>query len=303
MTVSAQLIRKMDKLEPDLKDVLFTLIEDIENTVTKVEFNELKEVTQDLATKVGELAVSQKELAEAQKRTEIKVEELTVSQKELAEAQKRTEVKVEELAEAQKRTEVKVEELAEAQKRTEVKVEELAEAQKRTEVKMEELAEAQKRTEVKMEELAEAQKNTEISMQKLTKTQEDMKDHLAGLGFYLENEAYKYLPSLLKKDFNIEMKEELTRKHVKDRYDDYLEVNIIGKAIRGSEEIIIIGESKHRLSENKIKDFIKKRLHRFEGVFKETIFPVLVTHMISSHEVEDFAKDKGIKIYYSYQFR
>jgi len=210
---------------------------------------------------------------------------------------------VEELAEAQKRTEVKVEELAEAQKRTEVKVEELAEAQKRTEVKMEELAEAQKRTEVKMEELAEAQKNTEISMQKLTKTQEDMKDHLAGLGFYLENEAYKYLPSLLKKDFNIEMKEELTRKHVKDRYDDYLEVNIIGKAIRGSEEIIIIGESKHRLSENKIKDFIKKRLHRFEGVFKETIFPVLVTHMISSHEVEDFAKDKGIKIYYSYQFR
>ncbi len=289
MTVSAQLIRKMDKLEPDLKDVLFTLIEDIENTVTKVEFNELKEVTQDLATKVGELAVSQKELAEAQKRTEIKVEELTVSQKELAEAQKRTEVKVEELAEAQKRTEVKVEELAEAQKRTEVK--------------MEELAEAQKRTEVKMEELAEAQKNTEISMQKLTKTQEDMKDHLAGLGFYLENEAYKYLPSLLKKDFNIEMKEELTRKHVKDRYDDYLEVNIIGKAIRGSEEIIIIGESKHRLSENKIKDFIKKRLHRFEGVFKETIFPVLVTHMISSHEVEDFAKDKGIKIYYSYQFR
>jgi hypothetical protein len=78
--------------------------EDLANVVTKVEFNELKEVV--------------RELAEAQKRTELKVEEL-------AEAQKRTELKVEELAEAQKRTELKVEELAEAQKRTEETVRQL----------------------------------------------------------------------------------------------------------------------------------------------------------------------------------
>jgi len=57
---------------------------ELQNTVTKTEFNELKEVV--------------KELSEAQKRTEKRVGEL-------AEAQKRTEHRLEELAEAQKRTE------------------------------------------------------------------------------------------------------------------------------------------------------------------------------------------------------
>lgn len=71
---------------------------ELQNTVTKTEFNELKEAV--------------KELAEAQQRTEKRVGEL-------AEAQKHTEHRLEELAEAQKRTEHRLEELAEAQKRTE----------------------------------------------------------------------------------------------------------------------------------------------------------------------------------------
>jgi len=67
-----------------ITEVINLVYEELRNTVTKVEFNELKEVVRDLA--------------EAQKRTEQRVEEL-------AEAQKRTEQRVEELAEAQKRTE------------------------------------------------------------------------------------------------------------------------------------------------------------------------------------------------------
>jgi len=88
MLISGSLIRKIDRLEPDLKEVMISLVEEWEryreDMVTKVEFGELRDIVKDLA--------------EAQKRTEIKV-------KDLAEAQKRTEVKVEELAEAQKRTE------------------------------------------------------------------------------------------------------------------------------------------------------------------------------------------------------
>ncbi len=133
MSISAQFIRKIDKLEPDLKEIFLSFLEEIQNTVTKVEFNELKQVIQDLV---------------------VKVEELTSVQKELVEAQK---------------------------------------------------------------ELACAQKNTEIAIQKLTKEQMDMKQHMAGLGFYLENQAYKYLPELLKKDLNIEMKEKLIRKHIKGK--------------------------------------------------------------------------------------
>ena len=74
-----------------LTKVISKVIIDESNIVTKVEFNELKEI-------VGNLAITVKELAEAQKRTEARVEEL-------AEAQKRTEAIVKELAEAQKKTE------------------------------------------------------------------------------------------------------------------------------------------------------------------------------------------------------
>jgi uncharacterized phage infection (PIP) family protein YhgE len=303
MTISAQLVRKMDKLDPDLKDVLLTFLEDIQNTATKTDFNELKDIVRDLAVKVGELSIAQKELTESQNRTEKRVEEL-------AESQNRTEKRVEELAEAQKeltesqnRTEKRVEELAEAQKeltesqnRTEKKVEELAEAQNRTEKIFKELAEAQK-------ELTESQNRTEKSIQELTKEQKEMKDNMAGLGFYLENESYKYLPSLLKRDFGIEIKEGLKRKHIKDKEGNYVEVNIIGKGFKGEEEIIIIGESKHRLSENKINTFNKKVLKRLEGVFNKKLFPVMITHMTSSHEVEGYAIDNGIKVYYSYEFK
>ncbi|MDG4594141.1 MAG: hypothetical protein P9F75_00340, partial [Candidatus Contendobacter sp.] len=66
-----------------LASVLGVIYEDLQNTITKVEFSELRDTVQ--------------ELAEIQKRTELRVEEL-------AEAQKRTELRVEELAEAQKRT-------------------------------------------------------------------------------------------------------------------------------------------------------------------------------------------------------
>ena len=40
----------------------------------------------------------------------------------------------------------------------------------------------------------------------------------------------------------------------------------------------IIGESRSQLSKNDVNDFIRKKLSRFEGLFKE-IFPVVVTDM------------------------
>ena len=102
MSMSVSLARKIDNISPELKDVLWTMLEEIERNreeaVTKVEFNELKEIVRDLGL--------------AQQRTEKRVEELAEAQRELAEAQKRTEQKVEELAEAQKRTEEEIAKLS-----------------------------------------------------------------------------------------------------------------------------------------------------------------------------------------------
>ena len=82
----------------EIAEVIGVVAEDRRQWVTKVEFNELKEIVRDLA--------------QAQKRTEERVEELAQAQQELAQAQKRTEERVEELAQAQKRTEGALQNLA-----------------------------------------------------------------------------------------------------------------------------------------------------------------------------------------------
>src|SRR3990167_2632534 len=90
-----------------LAEVIGGMYEELLNTVTKKDFNGLKDIVKDLV--------------DVQKRTEVKVEELTEAQRETQKEVGGLDKAMQELAEAQKRTEVKVGELAEAQKRTEVK--------------------------------------------------------------------------------------------------------------------------------------------------------------------------------------
>ena len=253
------------KITPDVKKEIIKIIDERirEAHVTKEDFSELKEIIRNLG------------------------------------------IKTTELAEAQKRTEQKVEELAEAQKRTEQRVEELAEAQKKTEQRVEELAEAQKRTEKRLEELAEAQKRTEEALIELTKEHAVTRKMLGGLsdtvGYRLEDEAFKALPRLLEDHYGITVKGRIKRTFIKDNKGRDIEVNIFGEALKKNKIIIIIGESKSQLSKNDIDRFINRKLKPFKGVF-EDIFPVIVTYMITEPDVEEYAKSKGISVFFSYDF-
>jgi chromosome segregation ATPase len=256
------------------------------------------------------------EIAETVKRSDF--EELKAVVRELAEAQKRTEQRVEELAEAQKRTEERltrlegvVEELAEAQKRTEQRVEELAEAQKRTEERLtrlegvvEELAEAQKRTEQRVEELAEAQKRTEEELRTLIKGQKEIRQELGGLshtvGYRLEDESYKALPELLRQEMGLEIKGRLKRDFVEIGEDRYIEVNIIGEGTLNGRVYLIVGEAKTQLKKRDIDEFIKRADEIKRYIPKEQM-RVLVTYH-ASPPVLRYAKDKGIKVFFSYEF-
>ena len=168
-----------------------------------------------------------------------------------------------------------------------------------------ELAEAQKRTELRLEELAEAQKRTEEEVRKLVHEHGDTRKQLGGLsmtvGYTLENEAYKALPRLLKRDAGLTIKGKLNRQYVTDNKGQYIEVNIVGEAAKNGKKIFVVGEGKSQLSKNDVDDFIRKKLNRLEGVFAN-IFPVLITHMISSPGIGEYAKKKGIALYYSYDF-
>jgi len=170
-------------------------------------------------------------------------------------------------------------------------VKELAEAQK-------ELAEAQK-------ELTVAQKRTEEELRQLVAEHRVTRRELGGLsnavGYRLEDEAYRALPKLLKKDFGLAVKGRLKRQFIEDHEGKHIEVNIVGEAGKNGSKVTIIGESKSQLSRKGVNEFARKKLKRLEGVFEE-IFPVLVTYMVSEPDVEAYAKSKGIALYYSYDF-
>ena len=129
MPYSVNIIRLLEKVEPSTREVLLAVLEEIERqretTVTKKEFNELKEIVKDLGKTV-------KELAEAQKKTEQKVNELAEAQKKSEQRLTRLEQTVAELAEAQKRTEQRLNELAEAQKKTEAELKKLVGEHRKT---------------------------------------------------------------------------------------------------------------------------------------------------------------------------
>ena len=168
-----------------------------------------------------------------------------------------------------------------------------------------ELAEAQKRTELRVEELAEAQKRTEEELRELVREHKKTRTQLGGIsmtvGYRLEDEAYKSLPELLRRDMGLVVEGRLKRQFVTDRMGMKIEVNIIGEAKKNGRKVIIVGEGKSQLSKKGVDEFISKKLKRLEGVYEE-IFPLLITYMISEPEVEDYAREKGIAIYYSYDF-
>jgi type I site-specific restriction endonuclease len=294
MPYSTKIIKLLDKVEPTLREVLIALLEEMERqrleNVTKNEFNELKEIV--------------KELAEAQKRSEERLTRLENVVAELAEAQKRSEERL-------TRLENVVAELAEAQKRTEERLNELAEAQKRSEERLTrlenvvaELAEAQKRTEERLNELAEAQKRTERELEKLVgehrKTREMVGNLQHTVGYVLEDRAFVGLPPLLKEDFGIEIVEALRRDYIEVYPGKYIEVNIIGKGKRDGRDVWIVGDCKTQLKKRDVDEFLKI-LKQIEESISGDKLPIIVTYQ-TSPLVRNYIKERGLKLYFSYQF-
>ena len=98
-------------------------------------------------------------------------------------------------------------------------VEELAQAQKKTEERL-------GRVEAAVEELAQVQKRTEEELCSLVREHAKTREMVAGLsdtvGYGLENQAYKALPRLLERDFDLKIKDRLARRYIvyKDGKED-----------------------------------------------------------------------------------
>jgi len=279
MPYSVNVIKLLEKVDPSTREVLIAVLEEIEKqrqvTVTKTEFNELKDIVN--------------ELAQAHLRSE----------KRLAGIEKT----LNELAEAQKKTEQRVNELAEAQKKTEQRLDELAEAQKKTEQRVNELAEAQKKTEQRLDELAEAQKKTEEELKKLIREHRKSREQIGGLshtiGYLLEDRAYIGLGPLMERDLGVKLVTPLKRDFLEIGPGRYLEINIIGKAAQNGNKIWIVGECKTQLKKRDVDKFLKT-LDKAREILGGDLLPVIVVYQ-ASPQLQNYVKEKEIRLYFSYQ--
>ncbi len=106
MPVSIAFIKELETIDPKFRRVLLSMLEELERqreeSVTKKEFNELKEIVRKLGKSINELAEAQKrteeQLASFEKKTEENFSRVWKAINELAEAQKRTEERLEGLS-------------------------------------------------------------------------------------------------------------------------------------------------------------------------------------------------------------
>lgn len=284
-----------------LTQVFASVFEPIESAIQQVdrsvERQEAAERALEVDKRFDRIDATLERITQIQARTDERLETLGGRVDDLTAAQQRTEARVEELAAAQQRTEARMEELATAQQRTEARMEELAAAQQRTDERLDGLG-------ARVDDLTAAQQRTWEEVTVLKGDMRDVKRQLGGLshtvGYELENKAYVTLPSLLERDHGIVVDEPLVRRYVADRDGNPIELNIVGGARRANEKLRIVGEAKSQLSKNAIDNFLRKRLARLPED-ERTVVPVLITHMISEHDVEDYARENGIILYYSYQ--
>ncbi len=155
-----------------------------------------------------------------------------------------------------------------------------------------------------VKELAEAQKKTEQELKKLVGEHRKTREQLGGLahtvGYVLEDRAYKGLPPLLQRDFGVQVVDSLRRDYVEIGPNRYVEVNILGKAQRDSQQIWIVGECKTQLKKKDIDAFLKN-LKRIKELLSGEILPVVVTYQ-ASPPVRKYAGEHNLKLYFSYEF-
>ncbi|MDW8136173.1 MAG: hypothetical protein RMI74_05210, partial [Thermodesulfobacterium sp.] len=159
--------------------------------------------------------------------------------------------------------------------------------------------EAQKNTEKKLEELAEAQKRTQEDLRNLRK---DYGGFTRTYSYAFENEAYKYLPAVLKEKYQIEVIEKFIRTEIEEE-----EINFFACGRRNGKKIYIVGEAKIRFDDNK-KDFektfreLKRKVEAVKSKYGEVeIVKLIVTHFAKPRALK-LAQEKGIIVVQSFEW-
>ena len=168
------------------------------------------------------------------------------------------------------------------------------------------LAQAQKSTEKRLEELAKAQEKTERSLNRLIQDHRQTRERLESMsdavGCNLENQSYKGLPSLLKRDLGLEIEDRLIRRYLPtEKKGQYPQVNIYGWGKKNGQKTLILGEAKTSISPREIVRFqkIATKAAQLENVSFDDVCQVIVVHNVTP-KVEEYVRERGIHLYWSY---
>jgi len=131
----------------------------------------------------------------------------------------------------------------------------------------------------------------------LKKTRSELGGLASSVGYALENEAFRALPSFLGEKYGIKVVDKLVRAEIGGE-----EVNLFGRGKRDGREVFIVGEVELKLtSVSKLKQLDKKveAVYREYGE-KETV-KILITHFAKTHFLER-AKERGVIVVQSFEW-
>ena len=317
--VITDVMEKLDKVrDPNIRDILLYLIEENEKrkeeSIKREEFYEFVRTTNEnfkkvweaidqLTERIDQLTRRMDRLTERVDQLTERMDQLTKRVDELTERMNQLTERVDQLTERMNQLTKRVDELTERMNQLTERVNQLTERVNQLTKRVDELTERMNQLTERVDQLAEAQKKTEGRLDKVIKEQKAMRKEIGGLahtfGYFLEDRAYKGLPSILKGRFGIEVTQPLKRIYVKGETNRYYEINIFGAGRRGSEEVYIIGECKAKLSKREVDKFIRN-IEKFGDRWKGEKILFLVTYQ-APPSVAEYVERRGINLIYSYE--
>jgi hypothetical protein len=125
---------------------------------------------------------------------------------------------------------------------------------------------------------------------------------LAGMFRYkLLDKSYLTLPPILKRDRSIIVKGRLKRGFLETGPNRHIEINIWGQGEQDGKAIEIIGEAKTQLKKGDVDKFLQT-LKTLGPYISRPIHPLCITYQ-TSPAVTQYARDKGIDLYFTYELQ
>jgi hypothetical protein len=129
---------------------------------------------------------------------------------------------------------------------------------------------------------------------------EKLAEEVGGLSrsvaYALENEAFRQLPSFLKAEHGIDVLDRIVRAEIKGE-----EVNLLARAKKDAQEIILIGEAVLRLDDLSKLRKVEKKVKLVGEEFTEDVVPVIVTHF-ARKKVFEKAREAGFLVIQSFEW-